>query len=31
MQPYVLMRGLQRELLNVDDITAFTNRGNVVP
>jgi len=31
MQPYVLMRALQRELVDLDDITAFTSRGNVIP
>ena len=31
MQPYVLMRALQRELLALSDITAFTSRGNVIP
>ena len=30
MQPYVLMRGLQRKLLNLEDIATFTNHGNVI-
>ena len=30
MQPYVLMRGLQREMLNLEDIATFTNHGNVI-
>ena len=31
MQPYVLMRGLQRGLLSLEDIATFTNHGSVIP